>query len=124
MPGRFPLLTDENVQGPLIEGLKTHGWDIALTIDVLGQRSVDEAVFEYAAQHGRVLLSTDVDCLIIAARWIEEGRHFRLVFWDQGPHQHVRVGPFLQALERLATNENAFAAFIEYLKVTGVGPIE
>jgi hypothetical protein len=116
--GRFPLLTDENVQGPLIEGLKANGWDVILTIDVFGQRSVDEPVFEYAAQHARVLVSTDVDCLIIAARWIEQGRRFRLIFWDQRSHQHVRVGPFLLALERLAANENAFAASVEYLKVS------
>ena len=118
MPGRFPLLTDENVQGPLIEGLKANGWDVVLTIDVFGQRSVDDPVFEYAAQHGRVLLSTDVDCLIIAARWIEQGRRFRLVFWNQGPHQHVRVGSFLQAIETLAGKQNAFTASVEYLKIT------
>ena len=118
MPGRFPLLTDENIQGPLIEGLKAHAWDVVRTIDVFGERSVDDPVFEYAAHHGRVLLSTDVDCLIIAARWIEQGRRFRLVFWNQGPHQHVRVGPFLQALERLAAKESAFAASIEYLEIT------
>jgi predicted nuclease of predicted toxin-antitoxin system len=117
--GRFPILTDENVQGPLVTALKAHRWDVLLTIDVLGQRSVDDTLFEYAAQHGRVLLSTDIDCLIIADRWIEQGRPFRLVFWDQGRHQRVRVGPFLQALEALAAKDNAFTASIEYLAVEG-----
>ena len=45
MPGRFPIHTDENVQGPVIEGLRARGWDVVLTIDAFGQRSVDEPVF-------------------------------------------------------------------------------
>ena len=33
MPGRFPILTDENVQDPVTEGLRAHGSDVAFTID-------------------------------------------------------------------------------------------
>ena len=80
MPGRFPLVTDENIPGPLIEGLKVRGWDVALIIDVFGQRSVDERVFTHAAEQGRVLLTTDIDCLVIASRWLDEGRPFRLIY--------------------------------------------
>ena len=38
MAGRFPLLTDENVQGPLIDGLKARNWDVVLTVDRLHGR--------------------------------------------------------------------------------------
>ena len=34
MSGRFPLLTDENVPGPLVEGLRSRGWDVALTVEL------------------------------------------------------------------------------------------
>jgi hypothetical protein len=42
VPGRFRLLSDENIPGPLIEALKQRGWDVVRTIDVFGQRSVDD----------------------------------------------------------------------------------
>jgi predicted nuclease of predicted toxin-antitoxin system len=117
VPGRFHLLTDENVPGPLIEGLKRSGWDVVLTNDVYGERSVDDWVFTYAAEHDRVLVSTDEDHLIIGRRWLDQGRSFRLVFWQQGRHQHVRVADLLGGFEALAAKENAFASCIEYLKV-------
>ncbi len=119
MPGRFPLLTDENVPGPAIEGLKSRGWEVVLTINVFGQRSVDEKVFAHAADHGRVLVTTDTDCLVLARRWLDEGRSFRMVYWHQGRHQHVPVARFLEAFEALATREDAFAACVEYLKIDG-----
>lgn len=119
MPGRFPLVTDENIPGPLIEGLKVRGWDVALIIDVFGQRSVDERVFTHAAEQGRVLLTTDIDCLVIASRWLDEGRPFRLIYWHQGRHQRVPIGRFLDAFDALAAKEDAFAACVEYLKVEG-----
>jgi len=119
VPSRFPILTDENVQGPVIEGLRAHGWDVVLTIDTFGQRSVDEKVFEYATQQRRVLVSTDVDCLVIADRWIDRGRPFRLLYWHQRKHQRVRVGAFLEAFEALAAKKNAFASYVEYLKIEG-----
>jgi isoquinoline 1-oxidoreductase subunit beta len=64
--GHFPLLTDENVPGPLIEGLKARGWNVLRVVDVFGERSVDPEVFAHAAERGLVLASTDRDCLVIA----------------------------------------------------------
>jgi hypothetical protein len=45
VPGRFRLLTDENIPGPLIDALRRGGWDVVRVIDVFGERSVDESVF-------------------------------------------------------------------------------
>jgi hypothetical protein len=115
--GRYPLLTDENVPGPVIEGLRSRGWDVVLTVDVFGQQSVDETLFEYAVQEGRVLVSTDTDCLATASDWLDEGRTFRLIYWHQGRHQHVRVGSFLAAFEALAAKQDAFAGCVEYLQI-------
>ena len=28
MPGRFPLITDENISGPLVQGLRSSSWDV------------------------------------------------------------------------------------------------
>src|SRR5262249_14169612 len=115
--GRFPLLTDENISGPVIEGLRARGWDVVRTIDVFGERSVDEVIFAYAVEKGRVLASSDTDCLAIGQRWLEQGRAFRMVYWHQGRHQGVRVSAFLDAFDALAAEPNAFAACIEYLKI-------
>lgn len=117
MSGRFPLLTDENVPGPLVEALHSSGWDVAKVIDAFGQRSVDNLIFAYAVEHGRVLVTTDTDCLSIAKRWLEEGRSFRLVYWHQGRHQRVPPAQLVRALEMLSAKGDAFASCIEYLKV-------
>jgi predicted nuclease of predicted toxin-antitoxin system len=116
VPGRFPLLTDENVPGPVIEGLRHSGWDVVRVIEVFGERSIDARLFEHAVAQGRVLVSTDQDCLAIANRWLSELRSFRLVYWEQSAHQHTAVGRFLEAFEKLAQNPHAFAACIEYLR--------
>jgi hypothetical protein len=35
VPG-FPLFTDENVDGPIIEGLRLRGWDVQHATEELG----------------------------------------------------------------------------------------
>lgn len=87
------------------------------TVDIFGERSVDDTVFAYAAEHGRVLVSNDEDCLVIARQWLEASRAFRLVYWPQHKHQRIPVTPFLLAFDELAARMDAFAASIEYLSV-------
>ena len=41
MAGRFPLYTDADVRGPLIEALKSAGWDIARVIDEMVEGTKD-----------------------------------------------------------------------------------
>lgn len=86
-------------------------------LDVFGERSVDDTVFSYAVEQGRVLASNDKDCLRIAHQWLEQGRAFRLVYWPQRKHQRTPVAAFLQAFDELAARKDAFAASIEYLRV-------
>jgi predicted nuclease of predicted toxin-antitoxin system len=107
--GRFPLLTDENIDGPLIGALRSAGWEVALAGEIFGERTDDEVLFEYAAYHGLVLVSTDQDHLEIADRWLREWKPFRLLTWEQGPYQHVRPRAFVSAFEELAASEEPFA---------------
>ena len=53
MPGRFPLFTDENVDGPLIKALTARGWDVLRAVDVFGERTDDAVLFAYAAENAR-----------------------------------------------------------------------
>jgi len=50
--GRFPLLTDENIDGRLVEGLLQQGWDVLRAIDVFGERTQDLPLLVYAAEDG------------------------------------------------------------------------
>ncbi len=86
MPGRFPLLTDENIPGPLIDALRSAGWDVLHARDVFGENTDDDILFEHAASQQRVLVSTDQDHLQIADRWLRAGKPFRMVWWTQAPY--------------------------------------
>jgi hypothetical protein len=118
VPGRFPLLTDENVPGPIVDGLRSSGWNLVRVVDVFGEKSVDETVMAWANEQGRVIVSTDTDCLAIGHRWTRDGRLLRLIFWPQFQYQRTPVGSFLAAFDALAAKDNAFVACIEYLEVS------
>jgi hypothetical protein len=117
VPGRFPLITDENIAGPLVQGLRSSGWDVVRTVDVVGEHSADEPLMIWSVEHARVLVTSDTDCLAIAHRWLHEMRSFRMIFWPQETYQHVRVGSFLRAFEDLARREDPFAACVVHLEI-------
>jgi predicted nuclease of predicted toxin-antitoxin system len=114
--GRFAILTDENIDGPVTQGLKTQGWDVVLTLDVFGEESDDDVILQWAVDHDRVLVTSDTDLLATAHRWLREGRRFRMVYWHQGRHQRLRPGRIVEAFDELAKTD-AFAACVEYLKI-------
>lgn len=66
MAGRFPLYTDADIRGQLIEALKRKGWDVLRAVDVHPERTKDAVHFEEAAKRRRVLVSYDVDQVKIA----------------------------------------------------------
>ena len=39
VPGRFPLLTDENIDGPIIRGSRQRGWDVQHATKELGEET-------------------------------------------------------------------------------------
>lgn len=117
MAGRFPLFTDENVDGDIIQGLRNRGWDVQHAYDEFGEKTKDTPIFEYAATQGRVFVSTDHDLLPLANKWVEEGRRFRLIWWEQMETQRILVSVVLDAFDALAAKPNAFAYPIEFLKL-------
>ncbi len=76
MARRFPLYTDENVQGPLLKALKRQGWDIVRAVEIYPEGTPDDTHFEYAVQQGLVLVTNDGPLHSIAHRWLREGRPF------------------------------------------------
>ena len=116
MPG-FPLFTDENVDGPIIRGLRQRGWQVQHAAERFGERTKDTPLFEYAAKEGLVFVSTDHDVLSLAKQWLLEGRPFRMIWWEQEGTQRILLSVVLDAFEALATKKHAFAYPIEFLKL-------
>jgi hypothetical protein len=48
--GRFPLYTDADVHGPLIEALILRGWDVLRAVDHCPEGTEDPVHFEEAAR--------------------------------------------------------------------------
>jgi hypothetical protein len=118
--GRFPIYTDADVLGPLIQALVQRGWDVLRAIDAYPEKTQDHVHFERAARDGRVLVSHDTDQLNLALRWIAEGRAFRgLLTWAQLHHLRFTESAFVTAFEKLAAEEDPFPAAypIRYLHV-------
>ena len=117
MPGAFPLFTDENIDGPIIRGLRQRGWDVLHATEELGEKTADAPLFELAAGLGRVFVSTDKDMLPIAMKCLEAGRQFRMIWWEQAATQHVRLSVVLDAFDELGARDDPFAYPIAYLKL-------
>lgn len=115
MPGRFALFTDENIAGPLIKALSARGWDVVRAVDVFGERTDDEALFAYAADHRRVFVTGDRPAEAVAIRWLRKGRAFRGMI--RCPTSEMTVGDLLAAFENLAEEEDPFGGYpIVYVK--------
>jgi len=117
VPGRFPLFTHENVDGPIIRGLRQRGWDVQHATEEFGEKTKDTPLLEHATELGRVMASTDKHLLHIGERWIEEGRAFRMIWWEQKRSQRILLPIVLDAFDDLAANERAFLYPIEHLRL-------
>lgn len=111
MAGRWPLYTDADIRGPLIEALVHAGWDILRAVDAYPERTIDPVHFERAAREWRVLVSHDSDHVKLAIQWAEERRPFRgLLTWPQRHHRRFTETAFVAAFEKMAAEEAPFPA--------------
>jgi hypothetical protein len=77
-----------------------------------------DVLFEHAASHGLVFVTSDKAIHAIAHAWLEQGRPFRMVFWRFAHHGRMTDGDFVRALDELADRSGAFGYSIEYIKPT------
>jgi predicted nuclease of predicted toxin-antitoxin system len=117
VPGRFPLFTDENIDGPIIRGLRQRGWDVLHATKELGEETKDAPLFQLAARLDRVFVSTDRHMLQLAKKWLEANRPFRMIWWEQSETQRIHLSVVLDAFEDLAAQDDVFAYPIAYLKL-------
>jgi hypothetical protein len=78
---RFPVYTDADIHGPIVDGLIDRGWSVVRAVDARPEGTDDLHHFELAASFGRVLIANDKQMKAIAERWIEEGRSFPGLIW-------------------------------------------
>lgn len=120
MPHGFPVLTDNHVQQPVVDGLVKNGWDVLRSIDVLPAGTNDEVLLEHAAEAGRVFVSNDEDLLAIGHRWLKDGRLFPgIVYWHIDDYKAMTTGDILRALEALAAKKVPFASPIQFVTPPG-----
>jgi hypothetical protein len=112
--GHFPLYTDADVHGPLIEVLRARSWDVVRAVDVYPQGTSDAIHFERAAKENRVLVSNDQGMEVLANRWLAEGRPFRgLVLWPQEHYGRMTYG---ELATRIAALSEPFPHPVIHLK--------
>jgi len=110
--GRFPLYTDADVNGPVVQALVDHGWDVLRAIDAFPEGTDDEVHFAYAGRENRVMVANDIDVKLLAERWHAEQRPFRgLVWWVREHYRRMKPGDFVEAFEELARQDHPFAAY-------------
>jgi hypothetical protein len=86
------LYMDENVPKSVTEGLRRRGYDVLTPRDV-GQLGIEDHLqLSLATQLERVLVTRDVDFLILASTGIY---HAGIVFAGQ----HISIGDFISGLE-------------------------
>ena len=109
MAGRFPLYTDADIRGQVIEGLIRLRWDVVRAVDAFREETKDPVHFEEAARLGRVLVAHDIHQLKIALDWVKHGRPFTgFLTWPQLRHKEWSDGVIVQAFEDLAREEDPF----------------
>ena len=115
MAGRFPLLTDIDVDGRLVRGLVRVGWHVVRVVDTFPGDTLDNVLFEQAVEQNQAFVTNDKGMHRIGAEWIRKGQTFRMVFWAKQHHDRMTIGQFIEAFEEIAAKENAFAYPIEYI---------
>lgn len=67
-PLEFPLLADENIDGEVVEGLRSRGLDVTSVLEEGLQGASDAQVLTHATAAGRVVVTHDRDCGTLAFR--------------------------------------------------------
>jgi predicted nuclease of predicted toxin-antitoxin system len=106
---------DHHVPAAITRGLRDRGVDCLTAAEDGARKSSDESLLTRATGLGRVMFSMDVDMLVIASKWVNEGTTFSgLVYARQ---LSITIGQAVRDLELIATvlTETEMANRIEYI---------
>lgn len=124
MAGRFPLLLDEHLPRAFADAVRRLGWTTARVVDVqeLGLGADDERVFAYAIEHSLVVVSSDEAALWRPRRYRDEGVWFPgMVCWPQRQRASMTIGEAVEALERMAAEDDPFVYGYRFIQAAGGG---
>ena len=112
MAGRFPLYTDADVHGHLVDALRATNWDVFRAIEAFPEGTPDDLHFERAAELDRVLVTNDQPLRAIAYAWLRDGRDFRgMITWRQRDYEKRSIGNILRDFEQLAQKDDPFGNY-------------
>lgn len=112
MAGRFPLFTDADVDGPVVEALIQAGWDVERAVDAFPEGTKDPIHFAHAASAGRAMVSNDLDMKLLAQAWYEQRSRFvGLVWWPRRHYATMSPGDFVAAFQELAARDDPFSPY-------------
>lgn len=112
MAGRFPLYTDADINGQVVEALRNLGWDLLRAVDTFPEGTQDSVHFERAATEGRVLVTNDRRVETIGHAWLETHKAFRgLICWPRSHYRRMTPGDFVTAFEALAAQDDPFSGY-------------
>ena len=112
MAGRFPVYTDADIHGPVVEALVRRGWDVLRAVDRFRQGTDDLVHFEEAVRLHRVLVSNDSDMMALAEEWLAGGRLFPgLGWWPRKRYARMSASDILDAFEELARQDDPFEGY-------------
>jgi hypothetical protein len=108
----FPLYTDADVHGPLVDALVLRGWNVLRAIDAYPEATKDPVHFARAVDEGRVLVSNDLDQLMAAEQKVGAGESFPgLIYWRKEHQRLMSVGDFVAAFDAIAAQHEPFAVY-------------
>jgi len=114
---RFRLLTDEHFPTSAIELLTREGWETQRVREVLGQGTLDDDIFAYAAEKGLLWVTSDERAQKWPRKYLKEGRPFvGMLVWTQQNRYGMRPGEFMRQLEALELEPEPFRYGLRHIK--------
>jgi len=110
--GRFPLYTDADIHGPVVDALIKAGWDVVRAVDRFPEGTDDRIHFEEAVRQGRVLVANDAHMKATAERWLDQGRSFHgLIWWPRKNYERMTVSDIVGVFDGLAGLAQPFGGY-------------
>jgi predicted nuclease of predicted toxin-antitoxin system len=91
---------DHHVPSAICDGLRAKAIDVLTTSDDATESWEDDAILQRATDLGRLVFTQDVDFLLIASHWAQQGRPFAGVVY--GHQLRITIGQAIRDLELLA----------------------
>ncbi|MBI2806581.1 MAG: DUF5615 family PIN-like protein [Planctomycetes bacterium] len=95
-----PLYLDHHVKAAIATGLRTRGVDVITCAEDATNQADDDQILNRATQLGRVVFTQDDDFLVLADRWLDDGRDFAGVIYAE--QLGITIGQAIRDLELIA----------------------